>query len=268
MNPLKAEKLLADLRNILLLGRPFTGKTTMAATSARPILVFAGDASVDKRLAGQKDIDIIHCFDCDCSHCVPDPKKPAQDGDGLKRFDLAFKELLGMNPLPYKTVAIDPINFIFDRKLNREMDINSTNVQGAFGSLLKYGRWVTDMAMRLPCYTIVTCHIKYGVLDMAKETITKNGKKIVEAKPVGDASYLPALQGSIKDVFSGVFDAVFYTEVIEGQFNAPPKYVLKYVPNSEYQCGVKVPIGKEHLLKGNLEPNLQKLIARLREATR
>ena len=251
MDTISAETIKPDLRNILLLGVPFSGKTTTIPTLPEgKKLVFAADRSVERRLAGQKDIDIILCYD---TH-------GEREGSGVERLDKNFKELLSIKTIPYIAVVFDPFNFFYDDQFLQFAGLNRGNTQGAYGDLMMYGHRFLKFAVGLPCYTLIICHTKYGVIDSKK---AKDPRGKIVSVPVGESVYHPAVSGSIKNTFAGKFDAVFYTKVIPRPMNTA-QYMLRWIPTAEYQCGVKVPIGMEKVLSEDLEPNFTKILEKLK----
>lgn len=235
METIKAEEIIADIRRILVMGVPFSGKTTLAATAEKPILVFSTDATTDSRLAGQKDIDIIRCYDL-----VKD-----LPGSGLRRFEAGWKEILCAKTLKYKTVVIDTFNYFHDDKLEAFKALTPKDTRNAYGQILTYSNRILKQSRGLRCYFIVVTHVR-----------------LKEDETQGHETYLPSVQGSVREAMAGRFDAAFYMKVAGV---APKvKYSVRFHPDSQHLCGVKVPIGKEKLLDQALPSNIQEIVKLLR----
>lgn len=218
------------------------------------ILVFAGDVSVERRLTGQPNVDLVLCYD----------RHGEEEGSGIKRLDDAVTELLSMKELAWDCIVFDPFNFFYDDQFLKFSNINRGNGLAAYGDLRNYGQKFLKRITGLKCYVIIICHSKYGVIDSRKEEQTnRRGEKQIVTVPVGEAVHHPAVDGSIKNTFEGRFDAVFHTLIKQGPMNTA-KYLLRGVPTSEFHAGAKLPIGLEHLVKGEMEPDLGKFILKVR----
>lgn len=244
MEIIKASDIVPDLRRILVLGVPFSGKTSLAATAEKPMLAFAFEDSTEARLAGLKDVDIVRCYDTKGD--VDVFGKPLE-GVGMRRFDKNWTELLCAKTITYKTVLLDPVNYLFDDKI---LDYKSTCVSekkgspdtlAAYGKVKEYGIRLLKQMLALPCRVIMTAHVRLN-----------------DDETVGHKIFLPSIEGSTKDSMPGRFHAVFYTEVDGGQ------HKVRFAPDMLHLCGVKVPIGKEGLLKQVLPFDIQKIIEMLR----
>lgn len=235
MKTQKAENIVADLKRILIMGIPFSGKTTLLATIFRPLLVFATDATTLSRLAGQKDIEFVICYD----------EKGELPGSGIRRFDSAWKELLCMKTIPWKSVGIDTFNYFHEDKLEAYKELNPKDTRNAYGQILSYSAKLLKQSRGFPGYFVVLSHVR-----------------LKEDETTGKEAYLPSVQGATKDSMAGRFDAALYTEVTGIGKNV--QYKVRFHPDIQHICGVKVPIGKEGLLEKELPFNLQEIIKLLR----
>jgi len=231
MDVIKAEGIKQDLKKILILGVPFSNKTGLSATAPRPMLVLAHDVTAERRLAGQKDIDILPCYD----------KQGELPGSGARRMDGAIKELLSSKTPKYKTISVDPYNYYHQEKLEQYKELSKADTRQAFGQLKSHGIETMKKLMKFPGYVIVICHVR-----------------LKEDETTGMEAYLPDIDGSMKDSMPGRFDATLFTEVK----GVPPnvKYTVRCIPDSKHTCGIKVPIGKEAVVTKPLPSDLQEIV--------
>jgi len=240
MDIVKGSTIKYDIRKIFIEGVEKSGKTTFIGTMPRPILVFAGETGAETRLGGLPDIDFVRCYD----------QKGEAEGAGARRFDKNIKELLTMKQVPFKTIAIDPLSFISD---NIATELCRTN-PGLKGSSNTYAYWGK----------LRDAHLKYlsMILQLTEHVVVTSHVRLIEDETTGTKTFLPDLQGSIRDSIGGWFDAVFFTKTTPvGQ---GVKYSLQALPTSQKKCGVRVPLGQENKIGMEVEPDYQKLLAKLR----
>lgn len=231
MEIIDAEKIVPDIKKIGILGNPFSGKTTLAATAPRPILFLSHDGTTESRVAGQKDIFIVPCYD-----------RPGElPGSGTRRMEEAVKELLCQKEPKYKTVVSDPHNYYHARKVKHFIELNKDDTRGAYGLVKNHGLDLVEKLLMFNGYRIFIFHVRL------KEDETK-----------GTEAYLPDMDGALKDSLTGKFDAVLFTETVGV---APAvKHKVRFHSDSKHTCGIKVPIGKEELLKKELPFDIQEIV--------
>lgn len=241
---INASDISGDPKKFLIMGSPFTNKTGSLVTLPRPLLIFAGDSSCQRRLGGLPDVHIINCF----------TEQGKDSGEGIRKFDLNFKELLSMKNCPYKSIAFDPYNFLHDFKFSDALGDDTGNDKrgmAAYGHAKRFGTQVLDGLMGFPGYVVVICHIK--LFETNTKAVNDPSKpnsqwKVKVATGETQNVFLPAIEGSLKDTFIGRFDAVFYTKE-HLQPMKPTTYKWRWKADKEHLCGIKIPVAKQHLLE-------------------
>lgn len=240
MDIVKLEDKKFDMKKILIVGVEKSGKTSFIGTMPRPILVFAAETGAESRFAGQKDIDVVQCYD----------KLGELKGAGIRRFEKNFKEILTSSTLPYKTIAIDPLsflsNYILDEVGRENPSLkNSSNGYAFWGMLKERQEKILTQILGMKQHVVVTSHVK-----------------LKDDETTGQAMFLCDLNGSIRDSIGGWFDAVFFTTVKPMGLKA--QYVLQAIPDAKKKCGVRVPLGMEDKLSKELPPDYGKIMELLK----
>lgn len=237
------------IKKMLVIGVEKSNKTGFIGTCPRPILVFAGESNCLVRLGGQPDIDFVECYD----KKDPATGKLEMAGAGIRRFDKNFQELLMMKDIPYKTIAIDPINFISDAKL---AELQRTNPQ------LK-----TKVGWDRAIYTLILEeHHKILSRLLAFDdavVVCTSHVEIREDDTTGHKMFMAAMNGKIRDSIGGWFHAVFFTTIQQGP---TPKFLLQALPDFQRKCGVAVPLGCENIVTKEMPCNYAEIVKQLKEA--
>jgi len=231
MDIVKCEGIKYSPKTFLIVGVEKSGKTSFIGTMPRPILVFAGETGAETRFAGQKDIDVVQCYDM----------RGEIEGAGVKRFDKNFKELMVMKTVPYKTIALDPLTFLSNAKIQDLKRLNPRDSRACFGQLLDYYSKLLLKLIGLEQYVVVTSHVS-----------------IEEDETTGAKGFLPSLQGSIRNYIGGWFDAVLFTKT--QQVGVKTKFSLLALPDSQRKCGIRVPLGMEDKIGRECESDFGKIV--------
>jgi hypothetical protein len=236
MDVVHCENIVPEFKKILITGVEKSGKTSFIGTMPRPILVFAGETGAETRFAGQKDIDVVRCYD----------QKGELDGSGYRRFDKNWKELLTLKEVPYKTIAIDPLSFISDYIVD---EIERTN-PGLKGSANTFKFW--DLVFAKHSY------ILRNVLKMVEYVCVTSHVTIDEDETTGRTMFMPNLNGkSLRNNIGGWFDAVLFTYVKPAGNKVD--YGVYALPDAQRKAGIRVPLGCEGLVGREMPSDFVKI---------
>lgn len=236
MDIVKCENITPEFKKVLVTGVEKSGKTSFIGTMPRPILVFAGETGAETRFAGQKDIDVVQCYD----------KKGERDGEGFRRFEKNWKELLTMKNIPYKTIAVDPLSFISDYIVE---EISRTN-PGLKGSSNTFKFW--DLVAEKHYY------ILRNILKMAEYVVVTSHVTIDEDETTGRTMFMPNLNGkALRNNIGGWFDAVLFTYVKTVGMKAD--YGVYALPDAQRKAGIRVPMGCEGLVGREMPSDFEKI---------
>lgn len=236
MDIVKCEGLTPEFKKILVTGVEKSGKTSFIGTMPRPILVFAGETGAETRFAGQKDIDVVRCYD----------QRGEKDGEGFRRFEKNWKELLTVKEVPYKTIAIDPLSFISDYIAD---DVDRTN-PGLKGSSNTFKFWNIIAEKH--------AHILRNVLKMVEYVVVTSHVTIDEDETTGRTMFMPNLNGkALRNNIGGWFDAVLFTYTKPR--GAQVEYGVYALPDAQRKAGIRVPMGCENLVGREMPSDFKKI---------
>jgi len=243
MDIVKGKDTKYNLRSALVEGVEKSGKTSFLATCPRPILDFDAERSGESRLAGLDYVDVVKCYD----------KAGEMVGAGFRRFEKNLKELLTMKTIPYKTIAVDPISFISDMIC---AELERTN-PGLKGSSNTFSFWLKTKDRHIELVDRLLSLTSLGIFILFTSHV-----KLVEDETTGTKCFLPDINGSFRESLGTKVDAVFFTKTTP--IGQKVKYSLQTLPSSQKKAGIRVPLGQEHTIGMEVEPDYEKLLARLR----
>jgi len=236
MDIVKCKEIKPEFKKILITGVEKSGKTSFIGTMPRPALVFAGETGAETRFAGQEGIDVVRCYD----------QKGERDGEGFRRFEKNWKELLTMKTVPYQTIAIDPLSFISDYIVD---EVSRTN-PGLKGSANTFKFW--DLVSEKHYY------ILRNVLKMAEYVAVTSHVTVDEDETTGRTMFMPNLNGkALRNNIGGWFDAVLFTYVKTIGMKA--EYGVYALPDAQRKAGIRVPMGCENLVGREMPSDFKKL---------
>ena len=236
MDIIKCSDVEPTFKKILLCGVEKSGKTTFISTMPRPILVFAGETGAETRFAGQKDIDVVRCYDY----------KGDKDGEGIRRFRKNYQELLGLASHPYKTIAIDPLSFLSDY-IAAEIERTNPGLKGG-SNTFKFWDLIAQEQFQ----------IMRNVLKMSEYVAVTSHVTIDEDETTGRSMFMPNLNGkALRNNIGGWFDAVLFTYV--KTVGPKAEFGVYALPDAQRKAGIRVPLGCEDLI-GKEMPSVFKKI--------
>jgi hypothetical protein len=242
MDIVKCEGIEPEFKKILITGVEKSGKTSFIGTMPRPILIFAGETGAETRFAGQKEIDVVRCYD----------QRGEREGSGYERFAKNWKELLTMKDIPYKTIAIDPLSFISDYIVD---DVSRKN-PGLKGSSNTFKFW--DLVSNDHYF------IMKNVLKMAEYVVVTSHVTIDEDETTGRNMFMPNLNGkALRNNIGGWFDAVLFTLI--KPVGQTVEFKVLALPDSQRKAGIRVPIGCEGLVAKEMPSDFAKINAILKK---
>lgn len=237
-----------DVKKLLLIGNPGTGKTNFIGTMPKPIYIFSFDKGY-ATLAGQSGIKVGLCMD-------ENRQKPHAYTDFKAKFE---KLKLGEKFIwpdgreeAYQTIAFDSFSFLSTLLYDQEQWVNNSIDKKAdftvWGIIKSRLNDVVSQAVLIAPYIVATTLVK-----PEKDDLT------------GEMFFLPEVAGSTRDSIDAWFDAVFYLSV-DKDAEGKKKYKMLTVGDRRYRAKIRLPSQIGNVISAIEEPNFTVLMGKIDKA--